>query len=116
MRTGLIFSLALIILSGLTPSIAHAQTTVDISIPANTCLNCHMADANPARAIPPIAGQPEAVLRAQLRAFKSETPPPHTTIMDRLVSGFDDDELTALAQYFSQLPVSSTTAKGAVHP
>lgn len=115
MRTGLIFSLALISLNGLTSPIAHAQTTVDISIPANTCLNCHMADADPARAIPPIAGQPEAVLRAQLIAFKSVTPPPHTTIMDRLVSGFDDDELAALAQYFSQLPASSNTAKGDVN-
>ena len=45
-------------------------------------------------------------LLEQLRAFASDTPPAGTTIMSRLVKGYQDADLEALARHFSE--ISST--------
>ncbi len=73
-----------------------------IELLAMTCANCHGTDGRLATAIPPIAGRPEAVLRLQLLAFK-EGEMPQATVMPRLVKGYTDKELEALAAYFANL-------------
>jgi cytochrome c553 len=80
-----------------------AQSPADVAVLAGSCANCHGTDGRSPGAIPSIAGRPEAVLRAQLQAFKAETAPPGTTIMHRLIKGYSDQQLDALAAYFSKM-------------
>jgi cytochrome subunit of sulfide dehydrogenase len=55
-------------------------------------------------------GRPESALRAQLQAFKAETPPPGTTIMNRLAKGYTDEQIAALAKHFSQIKAQAPAA------
>ena len=84
------------------------QSTFDVTVLAGACANCHGTDGRSPGGIPSIAGRPESVLLGHLRAFKSETPPAGTTIMDRLTRGFNDEELQALAHHFSQIKAQSS--------
>jgi cytochrome subunit of sulfide dehydrogenase len=70
---------------------------------AMACFNCHGSEGRlDAEGMPRIAGMPEPVLLAQLRAFKARQIP-NTTVMDRISNGFTDAELAALARYFAAL-------------
>ena len=87
---------------------AQAQATFDVTILAGACANCHGTDGRSPGGIPSLAGRPASVLQAQLLAYKSESSPPGTTIMNRLAKGYSDSEIEALAQHFSKLsPVIS---------
>lgn len=88
-----------------------SSTTLDIKVVASSCANCHGPDGRSTTIIPSLAGRPEAALLEQLRAFASETPPAGTTIMNRLVKGYQDADLEALARYFSEV---SSTPRSAV--
>jgi sulfide dehydrogenase cytochrome subunit len=90
----------------------RAQGVLDISLLAGTCLNCHVSDPKLATSIPVIAGKPEAVLKAQLLAYKSEQAPAGTTIMNRLAKGYSEDEIAALAAYFSTLDAKGFAPAG----
>jgi cytochrome c553 len=91
---------------------ARAQGVLDVSLLAGTCLNCHVSDPKLATSIPVIAGKPEAVLKAQLLAYKSDQAPAGTTIMNRLAKGYSDDEIAALAAYFSKLDAKGIVPAG----
>ncbi len=41
-----------------------------------------------------------------MKAFKSETPPPGTTIMNRLAKGYTDEQIDAVADHFSRQPAA----------
>lgn len=112
-RVGVIVnaSLALSALVGASPALA--QTTFDVSLVAGNCLNCHVSDVRAATSIPVIAGKPEAVLKAQLMAYKSDNIPAGTTIMNRLAKGYSDAEIAALAAYFSTLDPKGVASAGA---
>lgn len=98
-----------LVLAGSAPLTAAAgQSTFDVTVLAGACASCHGTDGRSPGGIPSIAGRPESVLLGHLRAFKSETPPPGTTIMDRLTRGFSDEELQALAHHFSQIKAQSS--------
>lgn len=81
---------------------AGALSEDEVSVLAGTCANCHGTDGNSPGAIPSIAGQPFEVLHAQLRAFKAGEAP-GTTVMTRHALGYSDEELEALARYFSEI-------------
>lgn len=99
-----IIGLAAVMLAALAPRIAVAdQPLFDVSVFAAACANCHGTDGRSPGSIPSIAGRPESVLKAQLLAFKSDTPPAGTTVMSRLAKGFSDEQISALAQHFSQI-------------
>lgn len=70
---------------------------------ALSCAACHGTGGALRTAIPLLAGQPEMVLRAQLLAFKRDEFP-GATVMPRLAKGYSEEELAALAAYFSSLP------------
>lgn len=98
---------------------ARAQSTIDVVSLASACLNCHAATrsvnpvASSSEAIPAIAGQSQQVLTGKLLAFKSDSPPEGTTIMNRIAKGYSDEELASIAGYFSrQSPVASNVAGG----
>jgi cytochrome subunit of sulfide dehydrogenase len=92
------------------PTIAAVEVTSDeqhllayraASI-AQGCAACHGTGGGLTTAIPPLAGKPEVLLRAQLLAFKQDAMP-GATIMPRLAKGFSDEELEAVARYFATL-------------
>ena len=91
--------------------VVHAQTTFDVTIIAGACANCHGTDGRSPGGIPSLAGRPAEILKTQMLAFKSESPPPGTTIMNRLAKGYSDAEIEALAQYFSTITPSATQEK-----
>lgn len=112
---------SLVLLAGIAPAAliaatpwsgARAQGVLDVSLLAGTCLNCHVSDPKLATSIPVIAGKPEAVLKAQLLAYKSNQAPAGTTIMNRLAKGYSDDEVAALAAYFSELDAKGFAPAG----
>lgn len=80
---------------------AQSQSTFDVTILAGACANCHGTDGRSPGGIPSLAGRPEEVLRAQMLAYKSASPPAGTTIMNRLAKGYSDAEIDALARHFS---------------
>ncbi len=82
-------------------AVAPAQAESDVSILAGTCANCHGTDGRSPGSIPSIAGQPYAVLLAQLNAFKAGEIV-GATVMTRLARGYTDEEIEALARYFSE--------------
>lgn len=90
---------------GLAPAMAE-QSVFDVTVLAAACANCHGTDGRSPGSIPSIAGRPETILNTQLQAFKSETPPPGTTVMDRLTKGLSDEQIDALARHFSQIALS----------
>ena len=80
---------------------AYAQSAPDIAVLAGPCANCH-SDGRTSGKIPPLAGRPAATLAELLKAFKGDTPPPGTTIMNRLAKGYTDEQLEALAKFFAE--------------
>lgn len=105
---GAAFGFSILLLAVAMP--AAAQSTEDVSVIAGACANCHGTDGRSPGPMASIAGRPEAALRAQLKAFKAETPPPGTTIMNRLAKGYTDEQLDALAKYFSQISAQTPAA------
>jgi sulfide dehydrogenase cytochrome subunit len=80
-----------------------AQTRIDASVLAGSCANCHGTDGRSPGIVASLAGRPEAELAAKLKAFRSATPPPNTTVMGRIAKGYSEAELDALAKHFAQL-------------
>lgn len=92
------------------PTLARAQSTFDVTVLAGACANCHGTDGRSPGGIPSLAGRPADVLKMQMLAYKSDTPPAGTTIMNRLAKGYSDAEIDALAQHFSKIsPVTKAT-------
>jgi cytochrome subunit of sulfide dehydrogenase len=83
------------------PAIAQ-DAPIDASVLAGSCANCHGTDGVSPGAIPSIAGQPYDVLLAQLQAFKAGEIS-GATIMTRIATGYSDEELEAIARYFSEI-------------
>jgi cytochrome c553 len=89
---------------------AAAQSPADVVVLAGPCANCHGTDGRSPGQIVSLAGRPEALLLSQLKAFKSEAPPPGTTIMNRLAKGYTDEQIAALASYFSKISANAPAA------
>jgi cytochrome c553 len=88
---------------GIATSVPSVALTEDeISVLAGPCANCHGPGGRSAGPIASLAGRPEALLRAQLRDFKAGKIP-NATVMQRLSTGYTDEQLDALARYFSNL-------------
>ncbi|HWV52225.1 c-type cytochrome [Pseudorhodoplanes sp.] len=87
-----------------------AQSAADVVVLAGPCANCHGTDGRSPGPIVSIAGRPEALLLEQLMAFKSNNPPPGTTIMNRLAKGYTDEQLAALAAHFSKISANAPAA------
>ena len=90
-------------MSATMPLSASAQSVMDASILAGSCFNCHGTDGRSNGAIPSIAGRPQLALKNQMLVFKSDQPPAGTTVMTRIAKGYTDQEIDALALYFSQI-------------
>ncbi|MBN9341885.1 MAG: c-type cytochrome [Comamonadaceae bacterium] len=91
------FALALL----LAPLAAGAQLRVqDASMLAGTCVNCHGPEGRSTGAIPSLRGHTAGYLLQRLRAFRAGQAP-DATVMTRLMKGYDDAQVEALAQWFA---------------
>jgi sulfide dehydrogenase cytochrome subunit len=66
-----------------------------------TCMGCHGADGvSTGPGIPTIAGIPESNFVDVMNAYKSGEA--YSTIMGRIATGYSDEEIEAMAKYFSK--------------
>jgi len=85
---------------GLT-TVAQAESTVTrAAMLANNCSTCHGPDGHSPGAIPSIAGKPAEYLATALREFRAGTRT--ATVMTRHAKGYSDEDIQALADYFSR--------------
>jgi len=96
-------SFALLAAGGLATGSAAAAMPDAGTMLANTCLGCHgPGGSSTGPATPTIAGmQPESFLEA-MKGYKEGTRP--ATVMDRLVKGYTEDEIKAMAAVFAKQP------------
>ncbi len=73
----------------------------DVAVLATSCANCHGPGGQSTGGIPQLRGLPEGYLLQRLQAFKTGNVP-DATVMTRLAKGYDDEQLKALAQWFSK--------------
>lgn len=94
-------ALALAALGGFTGT---ATARVDnVEILARTCNNCHgVGGVSSGASMPSIGGLPKEYLRNIMKQWKYDERSAIT--MNRVVKGFSDDELDAIAAYFAQQP------------
>ncbi len=63
------------------------------------CANCHGTNGASQQGMPSLAGQQRTYLAQQMRDFKNGKRP--ATIMHQLAKGYTDEQIDALAAYFS---------------
>lgn len=68
---------------------------------AANCANCHGTLGKSVGSMPSLAGQPAPYISEQMRAFRDGKRP--ATIMHQLAKGYTDEQIDALAGYFSRL-------------
>ena len=91
---------ALIVLTWCT-SLQASEVTRGIML-SNSCAACHGTDGKSPGSIPSIYQKsPEFIARALLD-FREGTRP--ATVMGRHASGYTDEEIQLIAEYFSSLP------------
>ena len=87
---------------------AHAE--INITGLANTCNNCHgTGGVSAGGSMPSISGLPEAYLKNIMMEWK--TGARASANMTRLISGYTDEEIAALAKYFSSQPSKPVAQK-----
>ncbi len=95
---GLLLATAMVVI----PSVSYSGAISNAEMSATTCFSCHGPEGKfVGGTIPPLAGYPASVMASQLIAFKNGTR--QSTIMQRHVKGYSDDELKAIANYFGTL-------------
>ena len=106
-RRMLATAIALLALAAAPAAMAAASTATtnlraqDVAVLAASCANCHGPDGRSTGGIPTLRGLPEQHLLQRLQAFKAGTAP-DATVMTRLAKGYDDEQLKALAAWFSK--------------
>lgn len=87
-------------LLGLT-GMAHARENIDVL--ARTCNGCHGVNGVSAgTTIPSIGGLPRDYLRTVMKQWKYDER--DSVTMGRIIKGFSDDDIDALAAYFARKP------------
>ena len=66
---------------------------------AAACANCHRTQGVSQQGMPNLAGQQSSYLVKQMKDFKAGVRP--ATIMHQLAKGYTDEQIEALAAYFS---------------
>jgi len=87
------------------PSFAPSNLTpAGVRSLAANCAGCHGTNGRPApkSTLPGLAGKPSAELNTAMVQFKQGKKP--ATLMHQLAKGYSDEELAALADYFSKQP------------
>jgi len=64
------------------------------------CANCHGTQGHARPGLPPLAGMSRSDMVQTMQDYKSDRR--KGTVMNQLAKGYEDDEIQALARYFSQ--------------
>lgn len=80
---------------------AAADERAATQVLAGSCAGCHGPDGHSPGAIPSIAGRPEAELRSRMEGFRDGTL--DATVMTRLMKGYDEAQIAALAHWFAEV-------------
>lgn len=83
-------------------SIAAEPSPATLALLASSCFSCHGPQGRSTNVIPSIAGQPESRLLQRMQSFKAGTAA-EATIMTRLMKGYDEDQIKALARWFAEV-------------
>ncbi len=95
-----IFQAALTFIAGAAFMTGPAQAEIASgAVLTNTCFSCHGTDGKSVGDMPTIAGKSEDFIIQKLKAFRSDEL--EATIMNRIAKGFTDEEIAALAKFFS---------------
>lgn len=84
-----------------TPTATSTLKALDMAVLAGTCANCHGPQGLSTGGIPTLRGQDGSHLLQRMQAFKANRAA-DATIMNRLMQGYDDAQIQALAAWFSQ--------------
>jgi len=88
------------VLAGMLGTAAAADRIENL---ANTCNNCHGArGVSSGPTMPSIGGQPEGYLKKVMLEWKSGAR--YSATMGRLLKGYADEDIAALAAYFARQP------------
>jgi len=83
--------------------VAPAMASGSIEALANTCNNCHgLKGVSVGASMPSIGGQSESYLRMVMLEWKNGTR--YSATMGRLLKGYSDEQIAALAKYFAAQP------------
>jgi cytochrome subunit of sulfide dehydrogenase len=93
-----LFSAAIIVACG---GLAQAGSLDDGARLAESCAPCHGSAGKGGGSIPPLAGQDESRLARRMGELAAGDP--QATIMTRLMRAYEEEEIAALARYFSGL-------------
>jgi cytochrome subunit of sulfide dehydrogenase len=67
---------------------------------ASACAICHGTDGRgDGKVLPPLAGMPREHIASQMRAFRDGPRP--ATVMHQIAKGYTDEQIDALAAFFS---------------
>jgi len=92
--------LAILAIFGLVCNAAFAEENYRGRTIASACFGCHGAGGFGGAAIPPvILGVPPEYIETSLKAFRDGSRP--STIMQRIAKGYSDEDIAAVAKYFS---------------
>jgi len=92
---------------GQEPAATPQQDSVPAGLLAASCANCHGYEGRGAWPIAAIAGRPYAELHRQLIAFREGDTAVDATVMGRLMAGYSDRDIEALASWFASLPATA---------
>jgi sulfide dehydrogenase cytochrome subunit len=84
---------------GLLPSLSTAAGIDRGVMLSNSCAGCHGTDGHSPGAIPSIAGKSADFIETALKEFRSGKRP--STVMGRHASGYTDEEIRLIAEFFS---------------
>lgn len=82
-------------------SLQAAEITRGVML-SNSCAACHGTDGRSPGEIPSIYGKSSEFISQALLDFREGKRP--ATVMGRHASGYSDDEIQLIAEYFSSLP------------
>ncbi|WP_242479359.1 c-type cytochrome [Lamprobacter modestohalophilus] len=86
---------------------AQAEGVRSAAMLSHTCAGCHGTDgASAGAAMPTIAGMDKGYLVKVLEDYKDDVRP--STIMGRIMRGYSDQEIAAIASFFADRPWVST--------
>ncbi len=78
---------------------AAVVATAEPPVGAAACSGCHPASARVTSPVPRLAGLDRAVIVKAMQDFRSGTRA--ATVMDRIAKGFTDEEIQAIAAWYS---------------
>ena len=96
------YVLAATLASGAVFALSALAQGVDPNLGRNlaaACANCHGTNGVSLQGMPNLAGQQRAYLVQQMQDFKTGKRP--ATVMHQLAKGYTDEQIEALAAYFS---------------